>query len=347
MMLSKDYRMDLVQALSNLEVYETEAVAIKVDPLILSGCMTITFSEDDLQLGEKFHNRPLFITGVLHTCPISQIMLDGGSAVNLILRRILTHLGLGSEDLTPTHITVQGFNQSGEKPAGTIRLCLKIGELNDYAQFHVIDIDTSYNVLLGFPWLYDQGVVPFTLHQCFKYSQDGRQYTVCADKRPFLVAETHYDVAKYCFTDLVLPQKPNDGDRKSVRKTEPSPHEEVEDIGRTLVNMFKEEERQGKISPLTPIHPSMPSTISEETPSLPKDEASSSTAIPESPLHENEHEVTLQTKEVMGIDLPTPKVTYTPDHQKVLHVPIALLEAELAHQPPRKVLRFSYSTGRE
>ncbi|KAL4196519.1 hypothetical protein AMTRI_Chr04g246540 [Amborella trichopoda] len=169
-MLSNDYWMALVQALSNPEVYDTKVEPIEVDPVILEGCMPIPFSEDDLQLGEKFYNRPLFVTVELHACSINLIMLNGGSAVNLIPRRILIRLGLGSEDLTPSHIPVQGFNQSGEKPTGTLCLCFKIGELNYYAQFHVIDTDTSYNILLDRPWLHDHGVVPSTLHQCFKYS---------------------------------------------------------------------------------------------------------------------------------------------------------------------------------
>ncbi|KAL4194848.1 hypothetical protein AMTRI_Chr05g70510 [Amborella trichopoda] len=173
--MSRDYRKALIQALSNLELYETEMEPIEFDPAILSGCQAISFSEDDLQLGGKFHNCSLFVNGELHTHPLNRIMLDEESAVNLIQRRILIRLGLGSNDLTPTHITVQGFNQSGEKPADTVLLRLKIDVLNDYAQFHVIDTDTSYNVLLSHPWLHDQGVVPSTLHQCLKYSRDGRQ----------------------------------------------------------------------------------------------------------------------------------------------------------------------------
>ncbi|KAL4191052.1 hypothetical protein AMTRI_Chr07g27700 [Amborella trichopoda] len=204
-MLSKDYRMALIQALSDPEVYETKVEPIEVDPTILLGFMPITFAEDDLQLGEKFHNRPLFVAGELNACPINRITLDGGSVVNLIPRRILTRLGLGSKDLTPTLVTVQGFNQSRDKPDGTVRLRFTIGELNDYAQFHVIDIDTSYNILLDRPWLHYQGVVLATLHQCFKYSRDGRQHTVYADKRPFPMAKIHYADAKYYFTDLALP----------------------------------------------------------------------------------------------------------------------------------------------
>ncbi|KAL0462153.1 UNVERIFIED_CONTAM: hypothetical protein Slati_0102900 [Sesamum latifolium] len=37
------------------------------------------------------------------------------------------------------------------------------------ALFHVIDAKTSYNMLLGRPWLHENAVVPSTWHQCFKY----------------------------------------------------------------------------------------------------------------------------------------------------------------------------------
>ncbi|KAL4194850.1 hypothetical protein AMTRI_Chr05g70520 [Amborella trichopoda] len=202
-MLSRDFRIALVQALSYTEVYEIEVEPIEVDPAILNNYMVVTFLDDDLQLGGKFHNRPLFVTGELHVRPINRIMIDGGSAINLIPRRILTCLGLGSDDLTPTNITVQRFNQLGEKPAGIVCLRLKIGALNDYSQFHVIDTDTLYNILLGCPWMHDKGVVPSTLHQRFKHSRDGRQYKVYADKRQFPITKTHYVDAKYYFADLV------------------------------------------------------------------------------------------------------------------------------------------------
>ncbi|KAL4201711.1 hypothetical protein AMTRI_Chr02g217520 [Amborella trichopoda] len=251
-MLPGDYCMALIQALSRLEVYETEVERIEVDPKILNNCMIVTFSDDDLHLSEKFHNHPLFVTGELHAHPISQIMLDGGSAVNLIPRRVLTRIGLGPEDLTPTTLTVQGFNQSGEKPTSTIRLHLKSGDLNEYAQFHVIEKDISYNVLLGHPWMHDQGVVPSTLHQCFKYSQDGRQYTIYTNKKPFPIAKIHHVDEKYYFANLEFPQEiVTAAEADNARKAEGSSHDDADDVHRTLLGMFQEEAKNGKILPLT------------------------------------------------------------------------------------------------
>ncbi|KAL4192746.1 hypothetical protein AMTRI_Chr06g173490 [Amborella trichopoda] len=52
-------------------------------------------------------------------------------------------------------------------------------------------------------------------------------------------------------------------------------------------------------------------------------------------------------EEAPEVDLPTPTVTFTSNQQKVLHVPITLLEAELVHQLPQKVLQIPSSLNKE
>ncbi|GAA0143301.1 hypothetical protein LIER_04019 [Lithospermum erythrorhizon] len=63
--------------------------------------------------------------------------------------------------------------------------------------FHVIDSKTTYNMLLGRPWIHANNVVPSTLHQCFKYTKNGVEKTVLADDNPFVEAEAHFVDAKY------------------------------------------------------------------------------------------------------------------------------------------------------
>ena len=53
----------------------------------------ITFTDDYLQPGLIKHNRPLFISGYLNGLEITRIMIDGGSAVNLLPLRMLKRLG--------------------------------------------------------------------------------------------------------------------------------------------------------------------------------------------------------------------------------------------------------------
>ena len=63
--------------------------------------------------------------------------------------------------------------------------------------FHVIDTKTTYNMLLGRPWIHPNGVVSSILHQCFKYCRNGEMKTVMAEAKPFTVAEAHYADAKF------------------------------------------------------------------------------------------------------------------------------------------------------
>ena len=73
------------------------------------------------------------------------------------------------EELSHSRLVIQGFNQGGQRAIGMIHLELIIGELISNVLFHVIDAMTTYNMLLGRPWIHGNGIVSSTLHQCFKY----------------------------------------------------------------------------------------------------------------------------------------------------------------------------------
>ncbi|KAL0455334.1 UNVERIFIED_CONTAM: hypothetical protein Slati_0872600 [Sesamum latifolium] len=92
---------------------------------------------------------------------------------------------------------IQGFNQGGQRAAGIIRLQLTMEDIVSTALFHVIDTKTSYNMLLGHPWLHKNAVVPSTWHQCFKYCRNGIVKKVLGDSKPFTEAESHFADAKY------------------------------------------------------------------------------------------------------------------------------------------------------
>ncbi|KAL0358271.1 UNVERIFIED_CONTAM: hypothetical protein Sangu_0676500 [Sesamum angustifolium] len=67
---------------------------------------------------------------------------------------------------------IQGFNQGGQRAVGIIRMQLTMEDMVSSALFHIIDAKTSYNMLLGRPWLHENAVVPSTWHQCFKYCRN-------------------------------------------------------------------------------------------------------------------------------------------------------------------------------
>ncbi|KAL0299885.1 UNVERIFIED_CONTAM: hypothetical protein Sangu_3149100 [Sesamum angustifolium] len=123
---------------------------------------TITFTDEDLLLGSKPHNRPLFVAGYVREQKVNRILIDGGSAVNILPLRILKELEIPIDELSNSRLMIQGFNQGGQRAVGIIRMQLTMEDMVSSALFHVIDAKTSYNMLLGRPWLHENAVVPST-----------------------------------------------------------------------------------------------------------------------------------------------------------------------------------------
>ncbi|KAK4382582.1 hypothetical protein Sango_2857700 [Sesamum angolense] len=86
----------------------------KEDSSDTDDCMsTITFTDEDLLLGSKPHNRP---------CSLLDIRL-----------------------------MIQGFNQGGQRVVGIIKMQLTMEDMVSSTLFHVIDAKTSYDMLLDRP----------------------------------------------------------------------------------------------------------------------------------------------------------------------------------------------------
>ncbi|KAK4397781.1 hypothetical protein Sango_1253600 [Sesamum angolense] len=148
----------------------------KEDSFDADDCMsTITFTDEDLLLGSKPHNRSLFVVGYVHKQKVNRILIDGGSAVNILPLRILKELEIPIDELSNSRFMIQGFNQKGQRAVGIIRMQLTMEDMVPSALFHVMDAKTSYNKLLVRPWLHENTVVPSTWHQCFKNYRNGKR----------------------------------------------------------------------------------------------------------------------------------------------------------------------------
>ena len=128
---------------------------------------------------------------------INRILVDDGFAVNILPLKTMKELGIPLDELIQSRLMIQGFNQGGQRALGKVRLQLFIGDMESYPLFHVIDAKTTYNMLLGRPWIHQNGVVSSTLHQCFKYCKNDQVKMVVADSKPFSTTEAHFADAKF------------------------------------------------------------------------------------------------------------------------------------------------------
>nr|XP_009773113.1 PREDICTED: uncharacterized protein LOC104223382 [Nicotiana sylvestris] len=134
----------------------------------------ITFTDDDLLLGETYHNRPLFMVGFVREKRISRILIDDGSGVNILPIRTVKELGIPMDELCEIRLMIQGFNQGGQRAIWAIKLEINMGDLHSSAWMHVIDAKTSYNIL----W-------------------------IVADDKPFTEAESYFADAKFYLKNYV------------------------------------------------------------------------------------------------------------------------------------------------
>ena len=90
-------------------------------------------------LGSKPHNRLLYVSGYAREQKIDRILIDRGSAVNILPKMTIRRLDLTMEELSHSHLVIQGFNQGGQHKISTIHLELIIGKLTRNVLFHVIN----------------------------------------------------------------------------------------------------------------------------------------------------------------------------------------------------------------
>jgi len=78
----------MVIALKHLEVYAEKVKGAAEMSCTLVQCVSydtaVTFIDDDLLLGSKPHNRPLFVAGYVKEQKVDRMFVNGGSVVNIM-----------------------------------------------------------------------------------------------------------------------------------------------------------------------------------------------------------------------------------------------------------------------
>uniref|UniRef100_A0A2N9GU49 Retrotransposon gag domain-containing protein n=1 Tax=Fagus sylvatica TaxID=28930 RepID=A0A2N9GU49_FAGSY len=99
--------------LGEAKMLEKEENEIYVAEEVFAQCANchgkITFTDEDLLLGSKPHNRSLFVSGYIREEKVSRILIDDGSAVNIMSKVTMKRLGISTEELSKSRLIIQGF----------------------------------------------------------------------------------------------------------------------------------------------------------------------------------------------------------------------------------------------
>ena len=102
----------------------------------------------------------------------------GGSRANICPLSTLQKLNVSAERVQPNNVCVSAFDGSKTYVICEIELVLTIGPVDFAVNFQVLDINASYNLLLGRPWVHRARAVPSTLHQMIKFEYDQQEVIV-------------------------------------------------------------------------------------------------------------------------------------------------------------------------
>ena len=130
---------------------------------------TFSFSEEDKIGTTQPHDDALLITLRIGDYDIKRVMVDGGSAAEVMYPDLYKGLNLKLEDLIPYSSPLMSFDGKLVITKGMIRLPIQTGLEIMEVNFIVVDTYSSYTTIVGRPWLHTLGAVASSLHQKVKF----------------------------------------------------------------------------------------------------------------------------------------------------------------------------------
>jgi hypothetical protein len=111
------------------------------------------------------HLKLLYIRGHIDRKPISMMLVDGGTTVNLMLYSVFKKLGREDDELVKINLTLNGVGGNPMEAWGVISMELTVGSKSLATTFFILEVQGNYSVILGHDWIHVNRCIPSTLHQ--------------------------------------------------------------------------------------------------------------------------------------------------------------------------------------
>ena len=119
------------------------------------------------------HDDALVITLRIGGYDVKRVMVDQGSAAEIMYLDPYKGLNLKAEDLTPYSSPLVSFEGKIIIPKGQVRLPVQTDSEVVEVDFIVVDAFSSYTAIVARPWLHTLEAVSSTMHQKVKYPSGG------------------------------------------------------------------------------------------------------------------------------------------------------------------------------
>ena len=179
---SSTQREALIRALSHIRVDTATIPRGLIHFLTADRATCIVFSDDELSPEGSDHVCPLFIDVACSGRRMPSVLLDNGSALNVFPLVTAIALGFSPSDFGPSIQTVRAYDGTQRIVMGTLTIHVMIGPVRYFILFQVFRIQSSFNLLLGRPWIHEVGAIPSLLYQKVKFIREGCIITIQSDK---------------------------------------------------------------------------------------------------------------------------------------------------------------------
>ena len=136
--------------------------------------LILGFSDEDKVGTIQPYDDALIVTLRIGGYDVKRVLIDQGSAVEIMYPDLYKGLNLKSKDLTAYDSPLVSFEGKTVIPKGQIRLLIQTDLEIVEVDFIVVNSYSPYIVIVARPWLYTLGAVSSTLHQKVKYPSYGQ-----------------------------------------------------------------------------------------------------------------------------------------------------------------------------
>nr|XP_023922105.1 uncharacterized protein LOC112033558 [Quercus suber] len=155
--------------------------------------LVLGFSDEDKVRTIQPHNDALVITLRIGGYDVKRVMVDQGSAVEIMYPDLYKGLNLKANDLEPYNSPLVSFEGRVITLKGQIRLPVQTGAEVVEVDFIYVDVYSPYTVIVARPWLHTLVAVSSTLHQKVKYPSERQVSEIRGDQ----------SVAKQCLVAAI------------------------------------------------------------------------------------------------------------------------------------------------
>ena len=144
--------------------------------------LVLGFSDEDKIGTIQPHDNALVITLRIGGYDVKRVMVDQGSATEIMYPDLYKRLNLKFKDLMPYSSPLVSFKGKVVIPKGQIRLPVQTGPKVVEVDFIVVDAYSPYTAIVARPWLHTLEAVSSTLHQKVKYPSEGQVKEILGDQ---------------------------------------------------------------------------------------------------------------------------------------------------------------------